>query len=130
MYIIICFLYVLQKPESNIDMYPLGGILSPQQIVAFDFFSYFTDSGLYKYTIEISINHHNEALVIPAFFRIDGIPLIFDPPLKNNLNLGPVYFKKTPLNVPVKVKNFGSRVYNLRFAKINPSRFECDLNHM
>lgn len=122
--------YILQKPDSNIEMYPLGGILSPGQIVAFDFFSYFTDSGLYKFTIEISINHYDEPLVIPVFFRIEGIPLIFDPPLKDNLNLGPVYFKKTPFKVPVTIKNYGLKVYNLRFAKINPSRFECEVNHM
>lgn len=111
-------------------MYPLGGILSPFQIVAFDFFSFFTDAGLYKANIEISINHHTEPLIIPIFFRIEGIPLVFDPPLKENLDLGPVYFRKTPLKVPVNIKNFGTKVYNLRFAKINPSRFECELNHM
>lgn len=119
-----------QTPDTNIEMYPLGGILSPNQIVAFDFYTFFTDAGLYKASIKIFINHYEEPLIIPAFFRIEGIPIIFDPPLKNNLDIGPVYFKKTPLEVPVNIKNYGSKVYNLRFVKINPNRYECELIHM
>lgn len=111
-------------------MYPLGGILSPFQIVIFEFNSFFTDSGKYKAQIEINMNHHDELLIVPIFFRIDGIPIIFNPPLKDNLDFGALYFQKAPLQLPVSIKNYGSKLYNIKFTKINPNRFESELNSL
>lgn len=110
-------------------MYPLGGILSPGQIVVFDFSGYFTDNGVYKANIEIFMNHYAETLIVPVLFRIDGIPIVFDPPLKDNLILGPLYYKKTAMTVPVTVKNRGLKPYILKFTKINPNKFECEVSH-